>query len=171
MALIFALERIGDLSVTRVNVDRRVLLALLAGATLLFLTESPSSPYEAPWSWGSRDAVDGARLEAADLVADEEAVATSPSVTAQVAARARLVELPPAPADLDAPLLDGLAERVDVVLLDTTGEDPLTRRPFWTGSDVRRVVRRLERAGFVSVYDAQGIRLLRLEPQAVATSE
>ncbi len=68
IALVFALERIGTPSVTRVNVDRRVLLALLAGATLFFVTEAPTSPYRQPWAWGSRDAVDGARIEAADRI-------------------------------------------------------------------------------------------------------
>lgn len=169
IGLVFALERIGDLSVTRVNVDRRVLIALLAGATLLFLTESPTSPYREPWAWGSQDAVDGARLEAADLIDDDEAVAVSPSLTAQVAERGMLLELPPAPADLDRERLTGLAGEVDVVLLDTTGEDPLTARPFWADRDVRRVLATLERAGFAPVYGAQGIHLLRAGGQADAS--
>lgn len=169
IGLVFALERIGDLSVTRVNVDRRVLLALLAGATLLFLTESPTSPYRAPWSWGSRDATDGARLEAADLIADDEAVAVSPSATAVVAERADLVELPPAPADLGTDRIDDLAGEVDVVLLDTTGTDPTTGRPFWTTADEERVLRRLQRGGFEVVYGAQGIHLLRADDQADAS--
>lgn len=170
VALVFALERIGDLSVTRVNVDRRVLIALLAGSSLLFLAEAPTSPYQQPWNWGARDAVDGARLEAAALVGDDDAVATSPSTTAQVAERGTLIELPPVPADLDRSTLVGLADRVDVVLLDTNGIDPVDGTSFWSNSDVRRVVRTLEGAGFAVAYDAQGIFLLRLDPQASATS-
>ena len=75
IALVFALERVGEVSVTRVNVDHRLLLALLFGATLFFLTAAPTSPYRQPWNWGSRDAVDGARLEAAALVGEERSVA------------------------------------------------------------------------------------------------
>jgi uncharacterized membrane protein len=170
IALVFALERIGELSVTRVNVDRRVLLALLAGSSLLFLAESPTSPYRDPWSWGSQDAVDGARIEAADLISPEASVAVSPSATALVAARAEVAELPPAPADLPAARIAGIADDVDAVLLDTNGDDPLTQRPFWTAADARRVVRSLEDEGFALAYEAQGIHLLVRDPQVVETS-
>jgi len=170
IALVFALERIGDLSVTRVNVDRRVLLALVVGASLLFVAESPSSPYRQPWAWGSQDAVDGARLEAADLIDDEAAVAVSPASVALVAARADLQELPLAPADLSRPVLDEIARTADVVLLDTSGTDPLTQRAFWSASDVRRVRRVLAADGFTTAYDAQGVVLMIADAQPGTTS-
>ena len=122
LGLVFALERIGEPSVTRVNVDHRVLMALLAGAFLLFLTESPSSPYQHPWEWGGRDAVDGARLEAADLAEDDLRVAASPQVSALVAERGTIVEVPPHPRSLDAARIERVAVRVDMVILDTTVE-------------------------------------------------
>lgn len=170
IALVFALERIGELSVTRVNVDRRVLLALVAGATMLFLTESPTSPYREPWSWGSQDAVDGARIAAADLISPDAAVAVAPSATALVAARAEVVELPPTPADLPSDEIAVLADGIDAVLLDTNGDDPQTQRPFWTDATARRVIADFVDEGFVLAYDAQGIRLLLREDQAEATS-
>ncbi|MCB1038948.1 MAG: DUF2079 domain-containing protein [Acidimicrobiales bacterium] len=161
VALIFSLERIGELSVTRINVDRRILLALVAGSLLLFVTESPTSPYRSPWSWGGQDAVDGARLAAADLVRDDEAVAASPQALALVAARADLVALPLVPTDLGAAALDRIDDRTDVVLLDTTGTDAVTDRPFWTTADRTRVVDELVADGFVVIYDAEGITALR----------
>jgi hypothetical protein len=160
IALVFALERIGTPSVTRVNVDRRVLLALLAGATLFFVTEAPSSPYRQPWAWGSQDAVDGARLEAADLIGDDGSVAVSPSSTALVAERATVVELPLDAANLTDDRIAGRISRVDWILLDTNGSDPGANHPFWTPSDRRRVLSTLADEGFKVVYAAQGIYLL-----------
>ena len=57
-------------------------------------------PTSEPWDWGGRDAADGARLDAADLVPDDEAVRASPS------------------------MLPMLAERLKVYELDTTGDRP-----------------------------------------------
>ena len=160
VALVFALERIGEPSVTRVNVDRRLLVALLAGAVLLFSTESPTSPYREPWNWGSRDAVDGARLEAADLVDDDASVAVSPSSIIVVAERAELIELPPDPADLTASTIDEMAPRVNVVLIDTTPVDPDSGEPLWSEVATSRVVGRFTDRGLSVVYRAQGIHLL-----------
>ncbi|HEX2577743.1 MAG TPA: DUF2079 domain-containing protein [Aquihabitans sp.] len=161
VALIFALERVGDRSETRVTVDRRVLVALLAGATLLFVTEAPSSPYRRPWSWGSQDAVDGARLEAADLIGDDDAVAASPTTTALVAERADLVELPPDPDDLTTTRLAVLAASTDWVLLDASLVDVRTGEPQWSPEAVDAFVARMADRGFEPVYEAQRIHLLR----------
>jgi len=160
IALVFALERIGTPSVTRVNVDRRVLLALLAGATLFFVTEAPTSPYRQPWAWGSQDAVDGARLEAADRIGPSGSVAVSPSSTALVAERAEVIELPLDAANLTTRRLEGRISEVRWILLDTNGADPVTRRPYWPGTDRRRVVAVLGEQGYDVTYAAQGIYLL-----------
>lgn len=160
IALVFALERIGTPSVTRTNVDRRVLLALLVGASLFFVTESPSSPYRQPWGWGGRDAVDGARLEAADRIRGSGVVAVSPSSTALVAERAEVIELPLDAAHLSSDRLRGRVARARWVLLDTNGEDPATGRPYWREADSPRVIGVLEREGFLVTYAAQGVYLL-----------
>ncbi len=161
IALIFALQRIGDRSVTRVNVDRRVLLALLAGATLLFVTAAPTSPYRKPWRWGGRDAVDGARLKAASMIAGDASVAVSPPAMAVVAERAEMVELPPNPADLVTARLNRIAKQVDVVLLDTNGTDPRTGDAFWPSDERRRVLGDLGHHGFAVTYRSHGVYLLR----------
>lgn len=160
IALVFALERIGTPSVTRTNVDRRVLLALLVGASLFFVTESPSSPYRQPWAWGGRDAVDGARLEVADRIRGSGVVAVSPSSTALVAERAEVIELPLDAAHLAATRFRDRVARARWVLLDTTGEDPATGRPYWRAADRPRVVRILEGEGFRVDDAAQGVYLL-----------
>ncbi|QXC61993.1 DUF2079 domain-containing protein [Aquihabitans sp. G128] len=160
VALVFALERIGEVSVTRVNVDRRVLLALLAGAVLLFVTEAPSSPYRQPWAWGSRDAVDGARLEAVDRIDPDAAVASSPTTTALVAERADLIELPPDPENLTAARIRLVAKRAEVVLLDTSEVDNRTGDPLWTDADRATVLDRFAERGYDPTYQAAGIYLL-----------
>ena len=160
VALVFALERIGIPSVTRVNIDRRVLLALLAGATLLFVTEAPTSPYRQPWQWGSRDAVAGAKMVAADLVGPNAAVAVSPSSSALVAERADVIELPTDPADLTPFRLSQVARQVDVVFLDTSGVNPRTGDPRWTTAQVERTLERLRTQAFRVTFEAEGIYLL-----------
>jgi hypothetical protein len=161
IALVFALERIGTPSVTRVNVDRRVLFALLAGAMLFFVTEAPTSPYRQPLAWGSQDAVDGARIEAADMVGATGRVAVSPSSTALVAERAEVTELPLDAANLTGERLSGQIAEARWILLDTNGTDPGTRRPYWRANDQRRVLAVLDEEGFTVAYSAQGIYLLR----------
>ncbi len=161
VALVFALERIGIPSVTRVNIDRRVLLALLAGATLLFVTEAPTSPYRQPWAWGSRDGVDGARILAADLVMPDAAVAVSPSAAALLAARAVVIELPTDPTDLTAFRVDQVARNVNVILLDTSGDNPRTGDPRWSNAQVTKTLGRLQDRSFRITFQGEGIYLLK----------
>lgn len=160
VALVFSLERIGTLSVTRVNVDRRVLLALLAGSTLFFLTEAPTTPYRKPWAWGSQDAVDGARLDAADSVDDGARVAASPTVISLVAERAHLTALPSDPADLTARAVARATPGLDVVVLDTSALDPVTGEAVWTDTDRTKVVDRFGTHGFTTRSDHLGVLVL-----------
>lgn len=160
VALIFSLERIGEPSVSRVNVDRRVILALLIGASLLFVTESPSSPYRHPWDWGSRDAVEGAALEAADLVGDDDAVAVSPRFTAAVARRAVLVEVPLDPRDFTEERVGTIARQVDKLLLDTSSELDANGLPVWSAVRRDTVLARFGDRGFTVIYAAEGVYLL-----------
>ena len=160
VALIFSLERIGEPSVSRVNVDRRVILALLTGATLLFVTEAPASPYRQPWDWGRREAVEGAALEAADLVVEADAVAVSPSFTAVVARRAILVEVPLDPLDFTEERVVTITGKVDKVLLDTSKEVDRDGLPMWSAVRRDTVLARFGDQEFTVVYAAEGVYLL-----------
>jgi hypothetical protein len=165
IALVAALERIGTPSVTRVNVDRRLVLALLAGATLFFVVEGPASPYRAPWSWGGRDAIDGARLEAAALIPPAVPVATSAETAVLVAERGIVVELPPDPDDLTPARVRSVARSSRWVLLDTTTTDRTTQQPRWTDREREVVIERFSAAGLSVRYRAQGIVLLAASDQ------
>ncbi|MCB0976596.1 MAG: DUF2079 domain-containing protein [Acidimicrobiales bacterium] len=160
VALVYALARIGHQSVTRVNVDHRVLFALLAGVLLLFATESPVSPYEHPWSWGGRDALDGARMQSADLVGHDAAVATSPQVSALLAARAVIVEMPPHPRSFDKKRIERIADEVQAIVLDTSETVDDEGQPVWTSTRRALVVDEFEQHGFTVVSDIQNVLVL-----------
>lgn len=160
LATVFALERIGTRSVVRVNVDRRVLTALLFGSILFFVTESPSTPYDRPWGWGGRGQAVQQREAMADALPADASVAVSPTATALVAERAEVVELAPAPEDLTAERIDRLVDEADWVLLDTTIDDPVTGEPRWRPDDVVEVLDLLDDAGFARVDRAGGVYLL-----------
>lgn len=157
IATVYALERIGTRSVTRVNVDRRVLLALLAGASAFFVTEAPTSPYRQPWDWGSRDRIDWARRVATDPIQGDDRVAASPRVTVLVAERAHLLELPPGPEDLTEARIAAVADQVDVVVLDTS-EDPAFNNPNgWNPDQREAVLDRFAAHGFDGTFADEGI--------------
>ncbi len=164
VATVYALERIGTRSVTRVNVDRRVLLALFAGASLFFVTEAPTSPYRQPWAWGSRDEVDRARHLAVTPIEPTDRVAASPRVTALVAERAHLVELPPGPEDLTDARVASVADRVDVVVLDTSEEAAPPNPNGWSDEQREEVLDRFAAQGFDEVFLSGGV--YRLERSA-----
>jgi len=52
VALIFGLAKTGRVVVQKVNVDRRVISALVLTATVFFARDAVTSPYEEPWAWG-----------------------------------------------------------------------------------------------------------------------
>lgn len=159
VALVFALQRVGDESVTRVNVDRRVLLALLAGSALFFVAEAPTSPYQQPWTWGGRDSTAGAVLEAADRIGPDDAVAVSPTATAVVAARARLVEMPAGPVDYTPARIEEVARWADAVLLDTSEVRAAGADAVWTEADRNQVIDRFADWGLGVSYEAEGVLL------------
>jgi hypothetical protein len=81
-----------------------------------------------------------------------------------VAERARLVELPPDPADLTVGRIDAVARRVDAVLLDTSDSAPGLDGPTWTDADRTRVVRAFSADGFKVLYWQQGVVLMVQPP-------
>jgi hypothetical protein len=85
----------------------------------------------------------------------------SPSDTGLVARRARVVELPPDPADLTAWRVADVAGAVDVVLLDTADLDPATGERVWLDEDRVRILARFASFGFQVTYESDGIYLLR----------
>lgn len=145
----FALSRMGRRSIERVFVDRRVLGALVIASTVFFAREAGSSPYSHPWSWGRRDAIDGARLDAAALVPDRAAVRASPRLLPVLAERRAVYLLPPG----SAPNSVAAALRVDYVILDSAS------MPEWQGSEHAAFSRGMAARGFTLIFDEGGIEV------------
>lgn len=95
IASAYALRRLGDMGVDRVFLDSRLLTALVSASVLLFVTSSPASPYEEPWTWSDESAIDLALAEAASLLEEGDAVLASPSILAVLAERPWLYPLDP----------------------------------------------------------------------------
>lgn len=87
IAATHALNRLGTMGVDRVFVDLRLLTTLVAAASLLFISVSPTSPYQRPWEWNERTASDAAVLEAASMLRTEDAVRATPSAIGVLAER------------------------------------------------------------------------------------
>ncbi|MET0491120.1 MAG: DUF2079 domain-containing protein, partial [Acidimicrobiales bacterium] len=161
VATAIGLSKIGRRSVERVNVDRRVLIALVFASAVFFVQDSPASPYEEPWAWGVRDEADQARLDAADLVPDRDSVRASPTLLPLLAERAAVYELD----TTGNPHVRRAADGVDAILLDTEAA------PDWDDDDRRRFQQGLVDLGFDEVFAEAGITLYeRSDPQAVASS-
>lgn len=148
VATVFALSRIGRPSVERVNVDRRVLGALMLASAVFFVQEAASSPYQDPWAWGA-DTADEARRDAADLVPDDAAVRASPSMLSLVAERERVEVLVVAP----NPHVRRAADGVDVIAFDEESA------PDWGEEERLLFVDGLAELGFTRTFDEDGIQL------------
>jgi uncharacterized membrane protein len=148
VATVFALSRIGRPSIERVNVDRRVLGALMLASLVFFVQEADSSPYQDPWAWGA-DASDTARRDAADLVPEDAAVRASPSMLPLVAEREDVEVLVVAA----NPHVRRAADGVDVIAFDEESA------PDWGEEQRRLFVEGLAELGFARTFDEEGIQL------------
>jgi hypothetical protein len=128
-------------------VDRRVLAALLLAATLFFVRDSASSPYQSPWGWGGRDAADVARIEAANTVGPDRDVRVSAPLLNRVAERPHVYLLEPT----DEPDAAAAAEGVDAVVLDESTV------PSWNATDREIFDLGLEELGFEKVSSTDGV--------------
>jgi uncharacterized membrane protein len=162
VATAFALAKIGRQGIERVIVDRRVLGALVLVSTVFFVRDAASSPYREPWTWGGRDVVDQARLDAVDLVDDQASVRASPALVPLLAERDRIYVLDTEvrPDVRAAVRVDGGGTCVSSILFDESAA------PDWTDNE-RRVFREaLGRAGYERVFDDEGIEVYQLVPAA-----
>lgn len=149
VAAVLALERMGRRSVTRVNVDHRLVAALLIAAVALFVQDAAGSPYERPWTWGGRSKVDQARVVAAERVG-VRSVAASPQVLTLLAERrvVRSLAIQPPPAGTV------IGRGVDAVVVDTTDR---AVGGGWSESSRLAVRSELRAEGFHVVYSSRGV--------------
>ncbi|MXW42396.1 MAG: DUF2079 domain-containing protein [Acidimicrobiia bacterium] len=159
VATVFALARSGRVLVERVNVDRRLLTALMLTASLFFLRDAPSSFYERPWDWGRQETLDVVRQSAANQIPADASVRASEQVLPLLSNRARLYELH----TLDDPNAAALAATLQVewIVFDAVSV------PDWSPLDIESFDLDIRRSGFERLEVASGqagrtIRLYRL---------
>ncbi len=79
IAATHAFHRLGEMGVTRVFVDARVLTTVVIAAGLLSVSQSPLSPYQKPWEWDEVDPTDQAILDAVSSLDEDVAIRSSTS--------------------------------------------------------------------------------------------
>jgi uncharacterized membrane protein len=156
VAGLVAISRIGRRSITRINVDHRIVASIVVASLILFIQFAPSSPYQQPWAWGGRNQEDAARILAAEGVGPDVAVTASPQIGAQVAERRVLYETPLGPPGIG----EVWVPTTPVVLLDTTA-DGSDGTPLWDDDDRRTLLASLDQQGYSVTFQAEGIYRLR----------
>jgi uncharacterized membrane protein len=147
-----ALSRIGRRSITRINVDHRIVASIVVASLILFVQNAPSSPYQQPWEWGGRDMVDTARVVAVETIDADAALTVSPQLSAEVAERDEVFETP-----LGPPAIGTVWEpTTPIVLLDTTAEGS-DGEPLWDDDDRRTLLVSLGGQGYTVTFESSGI--------------
>jgi hypothetical protein len=150
LAATMAFGRIGRQSITRINVDHRLVAALAFGLVLFFVQSSPTSPYQKPWAWGGQNRVDEARQRAADKIPAGASVVASAEMTELLAERRVVTQLPPGPPARAA------TRGFEAVVLDTTAKSDGSL-PAWTVDKLDEVMLGLRDQGFKVRYREAGI--------------
>jgi len=156
VAATYALMRIGTEGVSRIHVDRRVLMVLVLTAMVFFVRDAASSPYEEPWDWGRRSPTAVARVSTAVLIGDDARVMVPPEVYPLVADRHDAHILLPEQGFL--PALDW-AGRIDAVVVDVESLG-------WIATEVRMFESRLIAMEYRKRFDRDGVRLWVRRPGA-----
>ncbi len=151
-AAAFALSRAGRIRGKRTLIDPRVLGAIVLTASVFFVRDSLSTPYERPWTWGGRDASDLSRLAAIDDIPEDALVRASRTLLPALSERPRLFEL-----DTSENFARGeaAAAGVNVVILD------LDAAPLWSLETVLAFSRELQRIGFDQTSAANDILVFK----------
>lgn len=130
VATAYALNRLGNMGVDRVFLDIRLLTTLTAAAALLFVTGAPSSPYNTPWRWADRDAVDESIVAAVEMIDRDIPVRASPSALVLLSERPWLYALArdskPLPVNMGFPSFNRAVLVVDRDIPERTDDERMT---------------------------------------------
>lgn len=164
VALTFGLAKTGRVIVQKVNVDRRLIGALMFTAAVFFVRDAVTSPYQEPWSWGRQDGVDESRLAVADIIPDDAVVRAAPKMLPLLTERPGLFELEiPEDPDADAigVLVTEATDRVNWIVFDRA------EAVAWDDSRVLQLCTRLGLEGWVPVARARGVFAYTFADEAV----
>ncbi|MEM9894363.1 MAG: DUF2079 domain-containing protein [Actinomycetota bacterium] len=151
IAATYALNRLGNMGVDRVFLDVRILSTLAATAMLIFVADSPISPYERPWEWDRQTSVDASIMEAIELIEDDVAVRASPAALAELSDRDWIFAL-----DTEQEPVAALAGFPDYTLAVLVVDEQIPER---TQSSREAFDQGMTSQGFQLVYDENGVAL------------
>ena len=144
----YALRKIGSSGVNRVLIGRRILTVLLLTATVFFIRDSASSPFEKPWEWGKRDETDVARVTSVFWLGDEASVITPANLYPEIANRKNAFVLETV--DPFTPERKKL-KNADAIIIDaSTGS--------WKSADIETFAEKMTELGFTLRYESKGIQ-------------
>ena len=148
IAAAYALNKIGTSGVSRVLVGRRILTVLLLTATVFFIRDSASSPFEKPWEWGRRDEVDIARITSAFWLGDDASVMAPANLYPEIANRKNAFVLENT--DYVSPDPEQL-KNIDAVIFDTN----ITN---WLADEYIAYSEKMSELGFVKRFESKGVQ-------------
>ncbi len=165
VALTFGIAKTGRVIVQKVNIDRRLISALVFTAAVFFARDAVTSPYEEPWSWGRQDGVDQARFDAADLIPEDAVVRAAPKVLPLITERVGLFELetPAERSDEVFTVAAEAAEGVNWIVYDLSEVEGV-----WGDFEQRQFCGQLAQSGWRPVGRSAGIEVYTF--QSIAES-
>ena len=148
IAATYALMKMGSTGVSRILVGRRILTVLLLTATVFFIRDSASSPFEKPWEWGRRDETDIARVTSVFWLGPDASVAAPANLYPEIAERKNAFVL-----KTDGPFLPDSEQfkNLDAVIFD---ENIVT----WSDAELIGFEGKMMEFGFDRRYDSKGIQ-------------
>ena len=147
IAATYALMKMGSTGVSRILVGRRILTVLLLTATVFFIRDSASSPFEKPWEWGRRDETDIARVTSVFWLGPDASVAAPANLYPEIAERKNAFVI-----KIDVPFEPSSEQlkHLDAVIFD---ENIVA----WTNAELIKFERKMGELGFDRRYDSKGI--------------
>ena len=147
IAATYALMKMGSTGVSRILVGRRILTVLLLTATVFFIRDSASSPFEKPWEWGRRDETDIARVTSVFWLGPDASVAAPANLYPEISERKNAFVI-----KIDVPFEPSSEQlkHLDAVIFD---ENIVA----WTNAELIKFERKMGELGFDRRYDSKGI--------------
>jgi hypothetical protein len=121
---------------------------LLLTATVFFIRDSASSPFEKPWEWGRRDEVDIARITSAFWLGDDASVMAPANLYPEIANRKNAFVLENT--DYVSPDPEQL-KNIDAVIFDTN----ITN---WLADEYIAYSEKMSELGFVKRFESKGVQ-------------
>ena len=148
IAATYALMKMGSSGVSRIIVGGKILTVLLLTASVFFIRDSASSPFEKPWEWGKRDETDIARVTSVFWLGEDASVAVPTNMYSEIAERKNAYVL-----EVDIPFIPNSDQlkHLDAVIFDENIAD-------WSNSELIKFEEKMIKLGFDRRYDSEGIQ-------------